>query len=194
MKITGLSTITKLWFGYEDLARALGISSASARVTASRYASHGLIVRVKRNLYVLREKLKGAVREELFLLGNLGQSPSYISLTTALAYYEITTQVQRNFIESVAVKRTKEINVEGIIFRYTRLRSSLYFGFERQKGFFMATPEKAFLDALYLMSFGRYALDLSSLDTEKLDRKEIKRMAEKFPLKTQSMLRRNGYL
>ncbi|MFH0813213.1 MAG: type IV toxin-antitoxin system AbiEi family antitoxin domain-containing protein [Pseudomonadota bacterium] len=194
MKIIGLSKINKLYFSYEDLARVLGISTASARVTASRYARQGLIVRVKRNIYVLREKLKAAGREEKFLLANVGQSPSYISLTTALDYYEITTQVQRDFIESVAVKRTKEIRLNGTVFRYTRLSSSLYFGFKKQKGVFMASPEKAFLDALYLMSFGRYSLDLSSIDTEKLDRNEIKRMIRKFPLKTQRMLKKNGYL
>lgn len=194
MKTTELRKINKLYFGYEDLARALCIGPASARVTASRYVRQGWLVRVKRNMYVLRETLNAAGREENFLLANIGQAPSYISLTTALDYYEITTQVQRDFIESVAVKRTKEIRLSGAIFRYTRVSNNLYFGFEKQKGFFMATPEKAFLDAIYLMSFGRYALDLSSIDTEKLDRNEVKRMSRKFPLRTQTMLKKNGYL
>jgi len=194
MKTAELSTIDKLYFGYEDLAKTLGISLASARVTASRYVGQGLVVRVKRNIYVLREKWNAAGREEKFILANLGQVPSYISLMTALDYYELTTQVQRDFIESVAVKRTKEIRLNGAIFRYTRVSSDLYFGFNKQKGFFMAIPEKAFLDSVYLMSFGRYALDLASIDAEKLDRSEVKRMSRKFPLKTRKMLEKNGYL
>jgi len=194
MKTAELSTIDKLYFGYEDLAKTLGISLASARVTASRYVGQGLVVRVKRNIYVLREKWNAAGREEKFMLANLGQVPSYISLMTALDYYELTTQVQRDFIESVAVKRTKEIRLNGAIFRYTRVSSDRYFGFNKQKGFFMAIPEKAFLDSVYLMSFGRYALDLASIDAEKLDRSEVKRMSRKFPLKTRKMLEKNGYL
>ena len=194
MKIAELSTLDKLYFGYEDLAKALGISLASARVTASRYVGQGLVVRVKRNMYVLREKWNAAGREEKFMLANLGQVPSYISLMTALDYYELTTQVQRDFIESVAVRRTKEIRLNGAIFRYTRVSSDLYFSFNKQKGFFMATPEKAFLDSVYLMSFGRYAIDLSSIDAEKLDKSEVKRMSRKFPLKTRKMLEKNGYL
>jgi len=194
MKTAELSTIDKLYFGYEDLAKTLGMSLASARVTASRYVGQGLVVRVKRNIYVLREKWNAAGREEKFILANLGQVPSYISLMTALDYYELTTQVQRDFIESVAVKRTKEIRLNGAIFRYTRVSSDLYFGFNKQKGFFMAIPEKAFLDSVYLMSFGRYALDLASIDAEKLDRSEVKRMSRKFPLKTRKMLEKNGYL
>ena len=156
MKTTKISTLNRLYFGYEDLAKILGIS--------------------------------------LFLLANLGQSPSYISLATALDYYEITTQVQRDFIESIAVKRTREIRLSSTLYRYTRISSSLYFGFEKQKDFFIATPEKAFLDAMYLASFGRYALDLAAVDTAKLDRNKLKQMSRKFPLKTQNLLKKNGYL
>ena len=73
------------------------------------------------------------------------------------------------------------------MYQYTRISSSLYFGFEKQKGFFIATPEKAFLDAMYLASFGRYALDLASIDAGKLDRNKLKQMSKKFPLKTQTV-------
>jgi len=67
-------------------------------------------------------------------------------------------------------------------------------GFTRQQNFFIATPEKAFLDAVYLMSFGRYALDLSAIDDEKLNRKEIHRISQNYPPKTRKMLEKHGYL
>ena len=130
----------------------------------------------------------------MFLLANLGQVPSYISLTTALEYHEVTTQVLRNFVESVGTKRTKEINVNGSVFRYTKIASGLYFGLKKEKGFFITTPEKALLDAFYLMSYGRYSLDISALDTTKLDTEEIKRLSIKFPLKTRKLLKKYGYL
>ncbi|MDJ0819213.1 MAG: hypothetical protein QNJ58_23590, partial [Desulfobacterales bacterium] len=113
---------------------------------------------------------------------------------TALDYYEITTQVQRDFFESVAVKRTKEIKVEGSVFRYSKIAGNLYFGFKKEKEIFIATPEKALLDAFYLMSYGRYALDISALDSDKLDRNEIMRLSIEFPLKTKTMLKKHGYL
>ncbi len=194
MKFLKLRTISKLYFGYEELARVLGISLASARISASRYVRQGFLVRVKRNMYVLKEVWDAAGRSEKFLLVNVGQTPSYISLMTALDYHEITTQVQRDFFESVAVKRTKEIKVEGSIFRYSKIAGNLYFGFKKEKGFFIAMPEKALLDALYLMSYGRYALDISALDSDKLDRNEIMRLSIEFPLKTKTMLKKHGYL
>jgi hypothetical protein len=144
-------------------------------------------------MYVLREVWNAAAREQKFLLANMGQTPSYISLMTALDYYEITTQVQRDFVESIAVKRTKELPVNGHIFRYSKIAINLYFGFKKEKGFFIATPEKALLDALYLMSYGRYALDTSALDVAKLDRDEIKRLSMEFPLRTQNRLNKHGY-
>jgi hypothetical protein len=70
----------------------------------------------------------------------------------------------------------------------------LYFGFKKENDFFIATREKALLDAFYLMSYGRYAIDLSALDADKLDRKEIRRLSRKFPMRTQNALKKHGYL
>ena len=151
MKFIELKKIKKFWFGYEDIARALGISAASARVTASRYARQGILLRMKKNMYVLKEVWNAAGREDKFQLANMGQVPSYISLMTALDYYEITTQMQRDFFESVAVKRSKEIIMDGSVFRYVKLAANLYNEFKKEKNFFIATPEKALLDAFYLM-------------------------------------------
>ncbi len=194
MKLQELNSIKKIYFGYEEIARVFGISLDSAKVTASRYVRQGLLLRVKRNLYMRREAWNAATIEEKFSLANLAQVPSYISLTTAFEYYEITTQMLRNFYESVAIKRTKEINLNGSVFRYTKLTSDLYFGFIKEKGVFIAVPEKALLDAFYLMSYGRYSLDISALNAAKLDRDEIKRLSQAFPSRTRKMLKKYGYL
>jgi predicted transcriptional regulator of viral defense system len=193
MRITDLNEIKKFYFGYEDISRSLGISAASARVTASRYVKQGLLLRMKKNMYVLRETWNAAGREEKFQLANMGQVPSYISLTTALDYYEITTQVQRSFFESVALKRSTELNLDESVFRYAKVAGALYFGFKKEKDFFIASPEKALLDAIYLMTYGRYGLDISALDVTKLNIKEIERLSRKYPLKTQNMLKKYGY-
>lgn len=127
------------------------------------------------------------------MLANLGQTPSYISLLTALDYHEVTTQMQRGMIESVAFKRTRELALNGTLFRYTKISRGLYSGYVRQQGFFIATPEKALIDAVYLMSFGRYALDLAAIDIGKLDLKKIRSMSRIFPLPTRRVLEKHGY-
>ena len=164
MKILELNKIRKFYFGYEEISKVLGISLQSSKVSANRYIKQGLLIRIKRNIYVLKERWNRIEGDEQFILANLIQVPSYISLMTALDYYEITTQIQRGFIESIVVKRTKEIEIENSVFNYTKISPNLYFGFRKEKDFFIATPEKAFLDALYLMSHGRYSLDIDSID------------------------------
>tara|TARA_B100000315_G_scaffold186633_1_gene176062 strand:- start:978 stop:1571 length:594 start_codon:yes stop_codon:yes gene_type:complete len=193
MRFFELSKINKLYFDYEEISRALEITLQSAMVSASRYVKQGLLIKIKRNIYVLNEKWKALEREDKFTLANLIQVPSYISLMSALDYYEITTQIQRDFIESVAVKRTKEREVKNTLFNYTKINTNLYFGFKKEKDFFIATPEKAFLDALYLMSLGRYSFDIDSLDFSKLNGNEISKLRKRFPAKTRKLLDKNGY-
>lgn len=194
MNAIKLRNIQKFSFGYAELARVLGIGQASARVTASRYVKMGLLVRVKRNVYVLKEVWDTATRKDKFILSNLGQTPSYISLMTALDYYDTTTQMQQDFFESVAIQRTKTISVAQTVFRYAKIAPELYFGFEKQDGFFIASPEKALIDAAYLISYGRYALDFSAIDTGKINRRIIEKLSRSYPQRTRSLLRNHGYL
>ena len=140
MKFAELKNIKKFYFGYEDIARSLDISADSAKVAASRYVKQGILLRMKKNMYVLKEEWNAAGREDKFLLANTGQVPSYISLMTALDYYEITTQVQREFFESVAVKRSKEIQLAGATFRYVKVAPGLYHEFKTEKNFYYSKP------------------------------------------------------
>jgi hypothetical protein len=176
-----LLNIDKPYFTTEDVAQKLAISAASAAVLCSRYAKQGLLVRLKRGVYARKEALATLGQADLFRIANFLQVPSYISLTTALAYYGITTQVQRDFIESISVKRTVAFDRGGLHFRYTRIRPELYSGFTKEQGAFVALPEKALVDASYLASLGRYGLDKSALDLEKLDKKRLFEMARPFP-------------
>jgi predicted transcriptional regulator of viral defense system len=193
MRFLELKKIEKLYFSYEDIAQALNILPQSARVTANRYVERGLLTRAKRNIYVFKDKWLELTREQKFILANVIQTPSYISLTSALAYYEVTTQMQQDYIESIAIKRTKEVNIDQTVFNYIKLNPALYTDFGRMQGFFIAEPEKAFLDAIYLKSFGRYRLDISSIDFSKLKRKKVEEMAAMYPEKTKSYLRKNEY-
>jgi predicted transcriptional regulator of viral defense system len=194
MKLQELKQISKPYFGYEEISRILKINPNSAKVSAGRYVKQGLLLRIKNNMYLLKDFWNRATVEEKFLIANIAQTPSYISLTTALSFYETTTQVQRNFIESIANKKSNEIKAGGDVLRYFRIKPDLYFGFRKQGNFFIASPEKALLDAFYLMSFGRYSLDISALDKNKFNMKQIEQLSQNFPLKTINLLVKHGYL
>ncbi|MFH1645861.1 MAG: type IV toxin-antitoxin system AbiEi family antitoxin domain-containing protein [Candidatus Omnitrophota bacterium] len=194
MSYERLRKIKKLYFGYEEISRILGISPESAKVTAARFTKRGILIRLKRNFYVLAEKWDYLSKEKFFELANIIQVPSYISLMSAMDYYNLTTQIQRVFFESIVFKRTKEFNVNNMCFNYTKISKKLYFGFKKYKGFFIAEPEKAFLDAVYLMLLGRYHFDLTSMDLGKLDVYKLKKLAKEFPLNIEGWLKKNGYI
>lgn len=194
MKALQLNEIDKPFFGYRDISRVLNITPESARVSAHRYIQKGILVRVKPNIFVLADRWKNYSNENRFEVANILQVPSYISLTTALEYYGITTQIQRDYMESISIKRTTSKTVDNVIFRYTKLRENLYFAFEKRENFYIAKAEKAILDSFYLVSLGRYSLDIAAIDRSKIDGDKLDLLSAKFPDRTKKLLRNYGFI
>lgn len=180
----------KAYFNLEDLQGLLDIKLESARVLSSRYVKSGIFLRLKRNLYILAQKWQELGYAELLGLANIIQVPSYVSFMTALSFYEITTQLQRDFFENASLKRSLKINTEGRAFNYYKLKKQFYFDFVKKDNIFIATKEKAFLDSIYLYSLGKYSLDFDSLDLNKLDKNRLKKIVKVFPSKTQSIIKK----
>ncbi len=176
------------FFSTKDLAQVLGIKPESARVLCSRYVKKSLFVRLKKNFYILEEKWRNLAADEKLEIANSLQVPSYISFMTALAWHEITTQVPRNFFENASLKRSARFAIDGNSFNYYKLKKGLYFDFIKKNNIFIATKEKAFVDSLYLYSFGKYKIDVDSLDIKKLDKAKIKKIIRVFPKKTRDVV------
>lgn len=183
-----LLKIQKPFFSLDDVAYTLGIQPGSAAVLCSRYVKKGLLVRLKRGLYARTEQLRNYGQQDLFRLANFLQVPSYISLTTALSYHGLTTQVQRGFFESISLKRTRKFEVAQHTFHYSKISLDLYKGFERVEDVFIALPEKALLDSLYLASLGRYSLDTSALDLTKVNGEVLENLSSLFPSRVRTFM------
>ncbi|MBS4015896.1 MAG: hypothetical protein KGZ86_05630 [Candidatus Latescibacteria bacterium] len=179
----------RAYFSIADLAGVLRVKPASAKMLASRYTKNGLLVRFKKDFYILKEKWLNLATPELFRIANLLQVPSYISLMTALYYYEITTQIPQDYYESVAIKRTQQKNINGRSFVYYKLSQPYFFDYFKKDNIFIATKEKALVDALYLYSFGKYKIDINSLDISKLDLTRLKKLIKKYPAKTKKTIK-----
>jgi len=191
MRYADLRTFrNRLYFTVEELQDLLGISRESARVLCSRYVKKGLFIRLKKNFYILSESWEGLSTEDLLKISNLLQVPSYISFSTALTFYEVTTQVQRNYFESASVKRSARFEIEGTVFNYYKLQRKYYFDFIRKGDLFIATKEKAFMDSIYLYSFGKYKLDFSAVDMERLEKRKIMALSEIYPERTKGVIKR----
>ncbi len=179
MKLQELSEVA--FFTLDDVTQRFGLERASARVLCTRWVRQGLLVRMKNNLYVTSWKWNNLTRQDWYKIANVLQVPSYISLMTALAYYDVTTQVQNNYQESICLKRSVIYGVREAVFSFVKINNQYYNSFIRKDGFFIATPEKAFLDAAYLYAFGKYKFDVDSLDFKKLDMKKIRALLKTYP-------------
>lgn len=180
----------KLYFTPEELAEYTGLKPESAKVLCSRYAKKGIFIKLKKGFYILQDRWENLSNEDFFKIANILQVPSYISFMTALSFYELTTQVQRDYFESVSLKRSLTLNIEGIRFNFYKIKKEYYFGFFRKGDFFIASKEKAFIDAFYLYSFGKYRLDIDSIDIEKLDKEKIREILKGYPEKTKEVIKR----
>jgi len=180
----------RLFFTIEDVVALLRIDRRSAQVLCSRYVKNGQFIRLKRDFYVLEQNWANYSREDFLRIANFLQVPSYISLMTALSVYGVTTQVQQDYFESVSLRQSVSYSVKGKIFDFHKVKKLYYFGFQKRNGVFIASKEKALVDAVYLWSFGRYPLDWASLDLDAINKEEVLRMSELFPKRTKNVLKK----
>ena len=171
----------KLYFNIQDVAGLLDITDDSAKVQCSRYYQKGLFLRLKRNFYILKSKWDELETSDFFKITNVLQVPSYISFMTALTFYEVSTQVQRNYFESACIKRTKKYEINEASFNYYILKPDYYFGFTKADNIFIAQKEKALIDCIYMYINGKYKFDMSSIDISKISQNKLKKLLKKYP-------------
>lgn len=110
-----------------------------------------LIQKIIPNFYLFTNKKYN--EEELYFIANKIYSPSYISLETALSYYELIPETVYS-ITSIATKKTKKYLTNIANFSYRTVKPKLFFGYKIIKrnsfSYQFAEPEKTLLDFLYL--------------------------------------------
>jgi len=180
----------KLYFTTEDVADIFNIKYASAKVLCTRYVEKGVFIRLKRNFYILSDIIDYLKQEDFFKIANNLQVPSYISLFTALSYHGVLKQGSGTFIESICLKRTKIIDIGTIFFNFFKIKKEFFNGFIEKNGILIAEKEKAFIDAVYLYSFGKYSPDFSLIDFKKLEKEKIKKLSSPFPEKTKKIIKK----
>lgn len=113
----------------------------------------GELIRIKNGLYVVGEDLR-KYGVSLFSMANYMVHPSYISLESALSYYNLIPEAVYT-TTSVTTKLSNEYQNDFGIFSFSHLKLEHFnFGFyqevEKSGPFLIATPLKALLDYIYL--------------------------------------------
>ena len=119
----------------------------------SRWHKQGMIMQLKRGLYLLPPDDR-AVKPSSYFLANQLVFPSYVSLEAALSYYHLIPETVYQ-VTSVTTKKPGYFSTEEGNFVYRHVKPDLYFGFHTLTdnaglSFFIATAEKALADFFYL--------------------------------------------
>jgi predicted transcriptional regulator of viral defense system len=117
---------------------------------------NGVLIRLKRNLYIVNQELTGR-ETDARLCANHIYGPSYVSFQWALSYYGMIPE--RVFLmTSATTKRTRYFETPIGNFRYIQVPASYFpIGVECKEeqgvSFLMATKEKALCDTILLDNF-----------------------------------------
>lgn len=172
-----LLNIDKRYLTGREIARLLNIKDKSRRVMLSRYARRKILRRVKRDLYeiVIRPS-------DILEVANTIYQPSYLSFTYCLGNLGIIDQIPYE-IEYATPKKTKRLEIRERSVVYRQIKKRLFFGYILKDKVFVAEPEKALLDTLYMESRGLMELNRTGLNLKGLSRKKILNMSQPFPEK-----------
>ncbi|MEK9171359.1 MAG: hypothetical protein AAB823_01475 [Patescibacteria group bacterium] len=137
------------------------IPYGSLKKRMSYFSKSGAIKKLSRGVYAKD-------RFDVLELANKIYTPSYISLETVLQKAGVTFQYYESIFAVSYVSRTVEVG--GCTIVYRRMKKDIFLnkqGIEEQENVVMATPERAFLDAVFL--YKNYHFDnLAPLNWDKI--------------------------
>lgn len=131
----------------------------------SRWVRKGYLVKL-RNGYYLFSDYQNLPNVALFLANRLYR-PSYISLHAALAFYNLIPEAVGE-VTSITTQKTKRFGNAVGHFAYQSVKPASYFGYKQLPftgghSIWLATPEKALIDLLYLYPFYKTRRELLTL-------------------------------
>jgi len=161
------------------------VDPAHVRRQLSRWVEAGRVVQLRRGLYALAPPFR-RVRPHPFLVANRMVPPSYVSLQSALAFYGLIPDVVPVTTSATTARPGRWETPLGA-FAFRHLQAGLFTGYRQTdlgggQQAFVATPEKALLDLVYLEPEGdtlAYLQELRLQNLERLDPDALLRCAER---------------
>lgn len=153
----------KTVFSFKDLLLLWGdLNQLTAATRVNYYVRKGELYHIRRGLYAKDKNY------DKFELATKIFTPSYISFETVLGKAGITFQFYGKIF--VATYQSKEITCDGQIYSFKTIKASILTsaaGIEKKENYSIASPERAFLDVIYL--YKDYHFDnLSPLNWQKI--------------------------
>lgn len=164
---------------------AAGQNLAKIRLQISRWVKTGRLIRLNKGLYTLAEPYQKTAPEK-FSIANAIKTPSYVSMQSALAFYGMIPEYVP-LVTSVTTTRPGIIETPLGRFDFRHINKKFFWGYTKielsnGQNAFLAYPEKALLDLIYLTSRGNskdFIEQLRLQNLGKIDKNILKEFAKK---------------
>ncbi|MFH2102879.1 MAG: hypothetical protein ABIJ39_05935 [Chloroflexota bacterium] len=171
-----------------SLLLAGDVTQENVRLQLTRWTKSERLYQLRRGVYTLAPPHQ-KVKPHPFLVANLLQRASYVSLQSALAFHGMIPEMVQ-ITTSVTAGRPERRNTPLGVFEYRHIQRDLLRGYRMTdldtvsgQQALVATPEKALLDLVYLQAGGEkpyYLHELRLQNLEQMDMGELKRQAGLF--------------
>lgn len=164
-----------LIFRPRDLMRFFNVSESAANFFVYRNTNKGFLIRLKKSrngsLYSFSDNLPSQ-----YLIANCLYEPSYISFDMAMSFHGIIPETVYA-ITSATTKTTRSFEIEGMNYKYFRIKRSLFTGYKpikyKNTTILMADPEKAVADYLYFIDLKKRDMSYERINLKNLERKKL---------------------
>ncbi|MFO7538446.1 MAG: hypothetical protein R6X32_10350 [Chloroflexota bacterium] len=143
------------------------------------WARAGKVIQLRRGLYTLSPAYQSE-RPHSYVIANYLVRGSYVSLHTALSHYDLIPE-HVAVVTSVTTGRPGSWQNDYGHYSYQHIQPSLFFGFHYRQvtpsqWAYLATPEKALLDLIYLTPDADNVAYIRALRLQNLDQLNIERL------------------
>jgi predicted transcriptional regulator of viral defense system len=151
-------------FSIQQVSNLVGKPNRITKVYAARLVKNGLAKKL--------QKGKISFTEDEFIISTQLIEPSYISFVTALNMHHLIMQVPAR-IDCATTKRNYYNKALGLY--YHKIPKELLFGYAKERTensyYFLAEPEKALIDCIYLNTLSKNTIKeiTPNLDKQKLE-------------------------
>jgi predicted transcriptional regulator of viral defense system len=187
--MTGIEVLKKLeglkkdYYSVKDLERILNMPVDSLRGQLTRWCKKGVMIRIAKGIYA-----PYGTEIDVLKIANQMYYPSYLSFESVLSKYGILSQVPYT-LTFATPKRTRKMILNETEVEFTKLSDKYFFGYTFENGINIASPEKALVDCLYLVSKGKRVLNIDELYLKNVDKERLIELAKVFPENTRKLVR-----
>ena len=165
---------------------AAGGNLAQIRLQLSRWVKTGRLIKLHKGLYTLAGPYR-KIKPEPFSIANRLKSASYVSLQSALARYGLIPEFVP-VVTSVTTGRPRLIETPLGRFEFRHINKSFFWGYQQielmaGQTAFIARPEKAMLDLVYLTPGGDkedFIKELRIQNVEQVDKVVLRDFSKRF--------------